>query len=101
MDAPTITKIHDKVATLERRKAHLERRIADHGDSQSTTFDRAEVGALKAAIEALRFHGLGVDLLDVVSKAVSGIGDQGQEGNDLLSDLDEAAGKLFALRDAL
>lgn len=47
--------IHGQIAVLERRKQHLERRL-DQGNyqaSMASDFDRAEVEALKTAIDLM------------------------------------------------
>jgi len=54
---PRIERIDARMATLQRRLDHLERRLTDHNyaSAASAEFDRAEIAALTAALVALNF----------------------------------------------
>jgi hypothetical protein len=54
---PVIDGVNGKIAILERRLDHLSRRLErdEYASSASADFDRAEIGALRAAIKALQF----------------------------------------------
>lgn len=58
MTKPHIDGVNGKIATLERRRDHLKRRLErdDYTSSASADFDRAEVSALDSAIVALKHH---------------------------------------------
>lgn len=55
---PVIDGLNGKVGVLERRLAHLERRLREPERKGATKdFDRAEAAALRAALNALRYVG--------------------------------------------
>jgi len=55
---PRIPGLRDKIATLERRLAHLDKRVNDPGRrGASRDFDRAEASAVRAGIECMRYVG--------------------------------------------
>lgn len=54
-----IRRVHAKIGVLERRMMHLEERLREpHRRASSIDFDKAEIGALRDAIRALRLVGL-------------------------------------------
>lgn len=57
-DVPVIVGLNGKIGVLERRRDHLRRKLDrnGYGDTASADFDRAEIGALNAALRAMRFH---------------------------------------------
>lgn len=53
----TISNMNSKIGTLERRMEHLQRRLdvrPTYGETPSADFDRAEISALRAAIQCMR-----------------------------------------------
>lgn len=60
LELPRIDRIGARIATLERRLDHLQRRLAspdypDYGTTPAAEYDRAEVAALEGAIKALNY----------------------------------------------
>ena len=56
-EPPRIENLRGKAATLERRIDYLKRRLADdtYASTRSGDFDKNELGALLAAVEALDY----------------------------------------------
>lgn len=55
-DGPMITRINFRIGTLERRIDHLQKRLIEGRSGAQQSYDEAEIGALQAAISALRYH---------------------------------------------
>lgn len=58
LGVPSISRINGKIGVLERKIDFLSRRleIESYKTTPSSEFDRAEVGALNAAVRALKYH---------------------------------------------
>lgn len=52
---PIIDGLAGKIATLERRREHLERRLHGASRGASADFDKAEESALRAAVKAMEY----------------------------------------------
>lgn len=70
-----INGLQGKIATLQRRKSHLERRLQKEDDRYAKTasadFDMAEIAALESGIEALEAYGVAQTRAREESKALT------------------------------
>jgi hypothetical protein len=98
---PEIHGLAKKLRFLERRRDNLEERVTEHrGTEGSLTFDRAEIAALDAALDAMRYHWAVISRLDTPLSALRslidavGAGKRGEIANavalgiDVLSEFD-------------
>lgn len=55
---PHVPGLKDKIATLKRRLAHLDKRVNEAGRTGATRdFDRAEASAVRAGIQCMEYVG--------------------------------------------